>query len=163
MEGRDEKGKFSKGNSFWKERSSHGRNPDFQSPQELLSAANEYFQWASENPLKEEKAFSYQGKIIKAEISKMRPMTKGGLCIFIDLSLHRFNAMKEKGADFLNVITHIENVIYTQKFEGAAADLLNPNLIARDLGLSDKNEIDHTTNGEQVHFNLPTNGREKNN
>jgi hypothetical protein len=31
-------------------------------------------------------------------------------------------------------------VIYEQKFTGAAADLLNPNIIARDLGLADKQD-----------------------
>ena len=32
-------------------------------------------------------------------------------------------------------------IIYTQKFEGSAAGLLNPNIIARDLGLNDKQEL----------------------
>jgi hypothetical protein len=32
-------------------------------------------------------------------------------------------------------------VILDQKFTGAAADLLNPNIIARDLGLTDKKEV----------------------
>ena len=32
-------------------------------------------------------------------------------------------------------------IIRTQKFAGAAADLLNANIIARDLGLADKNEV----------------------
>ena len=34
-------------------------------------------------------------------------------------------------------------VIRTQKFEGASAGLLNANIIARDLGLSDKTELEH--------------------
>jgi hypothetical protein len=37
----------------------------------------------------------------------------------------------------------VEEIIRTQKFEGASADLLNPNIIARDLGLADKQ--DNTT------------------
>lgn len=41
----------------------------------------------------------------------------------------------------LAVITQAEAVIYEQKFTGAAADLLNPNIIARDLGLADKKEL----------------------
>jgi poly(A) polymerase Pap1 len=43
--------------------------------------------------------------------------------------------------DFSTVITDIEKTIYTQKFQGASADLLNANIIARDLGLSDKTEL----------------------
>lgn len=34
-----------------------------------------------------------------------------------------------------------EEIIRRQKFEGAAADLFNPNIIARDLGLADKSEL----------------------
>jgi hypothetical protein len=34
--------------------------------------------------------------------------------------------------------------MYEQKFSGAAAGLLNPNIIARDLGLADKSEIAST-------------------
>lgn len=34
----------------------------------------------------------------------------------------------------------MEEIIRTQKFEGASADLLNPNIIARDLGLAEKQE-----------------------
>ena len=34
----------------------------------------------------------------------------------------------------------MEQIIRTQKFEGAAAELLNPNIIARDLGLADRSE-----------------------
>ncbi|WP_290688531.1 terminase small subunit [Haematobacter sp. UBA3484] len=44
-------------------------------------------------------------------------------------------------ADLSEVITRVEQIIRTQKFEGAAADLLNPNIIARELGLADKTEM----------------------
>jgi len=43
--------------------------------------------------------------------------------------------------DFVGVTTRAEEVIYNQKFAGAAAGLLNANIIARDLGLSDKKDI----------------------
>ena len=36
---------FQKGNKFWLARSSHGRNPIFESPDELWNAACEYFEW----------------------------------------------------------------------------------------------------------------------
>ncbi|HFU7895746.1 TPA: terminase small subunit [Escherichia coli] len=35
--------------------------------------------------------------------------------------------------DFCGVTTRAEQVIYDQKFSGAAADLLNANIIARDF------------------------------
>ena len=41
------------------------------------------------------------------------------------------------------IIHKIEEIIYNQKFEGAAVGIFNSNIIARDLGLSDKKDIDH--------------------
>jgi hypothetical protein len=45
-----------------------------------------------------------------------------------------------KRNDFIHITREIEEIIKDQKFAGAAADLLNANIIARDLGLSDKKE-----------------------
>ena len=46
---------------------------------------------------------------------------------------------------FFELLTSkIENVIKSQKFAGAAADLLNANIIARDLGLKDASSTEHT-------------------
>ena len=43
----------------------------------------------------------------------------------------------------MRVTKKVEQIIYNQKFAGATAGLMNPNIIARDLGLSDK--TDHTS------------------
>lgn len=40
-----------KGNRFWEARSSHGRNPKFESPEALWAACCEYFEWVEANPL----------------------------------------------------------------------------------------------------------------
>ncbi|CAI1782019.1 DNA-packaging protein [Serratia entomophila] len=126
-----------KGNRFWEARSSHGRNPKFESPEALWSACCEYFEWVEEHPLWESKAFSYQGEIIKATMPKMRAMTLAGMCLFLDISDDTWRNYKSDEG-FLGVIVRAEKVIYDQKFSGAAADLLNANIISRDLGLKDQ-------------------------
>jgi hypothetical protein len=128
------------GNQFWKARSSHGRNPKFSSPEQLWEAALEYFQWVEDNPLNEEKLFCYQGNITRDTVYKMRAMTIDGLCIFLDIGESTWNDYCHKD-DFSGVTTRIDKVIRSQKFSGAAADLLNANIIARDLGLKDKKEV----------------------
>lgn len=133
------------GNEFWKARSTHGRQPIFKTPENLLDAANQYFQWAHDHPLYEAKAFAYQGEITLGEVPKMRAMTIGGLCIFLDISQEVWqDYCKREG--FLRVTKAIAEVIRDQKFSGAAADLLNANIIARDLGLADKTEHSGTVN-----------------
>ena len=127
-----------KGNQFWKARTKHGRDKLFASPELLREACEEYFEWVEDNPLNEERLFAYQGSITKESAYKMRAMTIGGLCIFLDICLdtwHSWRNDNDKG--FVEVVKWADEVIRQQKFAGAAADLLNANIIARDLGLRD--------------------------
>jgi hypothetical protein len=140
-----------KGNEFWKLRSKHGRDKLFATPELLWDAACEYFQWCEDNPFKEELAFHSQGVVTKDSISKMRAFTIEGLCHYLDCNKGYFNdfsdALKEKdnqeSKDFSVIVTRMREIIYRQKFEGAASGFLNPNIIARDLGLIDKKEFDN--------------------
>ncbi|WP_142478635.1 DNA-packaging protein [Klebsiella oxytoca] len=132
-----------KGNRFWEARSSHGRNPKFESSEELWKACVEYFEWVEENPLWEMRPFAYQGEVVQEPVAKMRAMTLTGLCLFLDISDDTWRNYRANN-DLLGVVTRAEKVIYDQKFSGAAADLLNPNIIARDLGLADKREVHKT-------------------
>lgn len=127
------------GNRFWEARSSHGRAPIFAKPDELWTAAAEYFAWVEANPLYEDKIFAYQGVTTHESAAKMRAMTLSGLCIFLDIGRRTWDDYAAN-EDFLPVTESIAEIIRTQKFQGAAADLLNPNIIARDLGLADKQE-----------------------
>ena len=128
------------GNQFWKARSKHGRNRLFESAELLWEACCEYFQWVEDNPLLEMKPFAYQGVVIQEPVAKMRAMTINGLCLFLDIDETTWRAWREVD-DFSTVVSKAEKIIYEQKFTGAAADLLNPNIIARDLGLADKKDI----------------------
>ena len=88
------------------------------------------------NPLKEEKAWCNQGIVTKETLSKMRAMTMEGLYLHLGIDRTTFY-LYEKKDDFITVTRNIRDTIREQKFTGAAADLLNANIIARDLGLGD--------------------------
>lgn len=151
-----------KGNHFWKARSTHGRKPIFDKPETLWTASVEYFEWVEANPLYESKAFSYQGRVTLKQIPRMRAMTINGLCIFLDINHETWTNYKKKD-DFLGVTSQVENIIKDQKFAGAACDLLNANIIARDLGLKDKQELRHTGSEDdpvRVNFYIPKNNRD---
>lgn len=129
-----------KGNRFWELRSSHGRKPIFAEADDLWAAACEYFEWVEANPLWEDKLVTFQGSATHEPVAKMRAMTLDGLCLFLDISDETWRAYREREG-FSGIVTRVEKVIRSQKFAGAAADLLNPNIIARDLGLSEKAEV----------------------
>jgi len=157
-----------KGNQFWKLRSKHGRDKLFETPQLMWKAACEYFEWVDANPFMEveQKKGSTSIKIGKdtdidglekilsgnqdtISLPKMRPYTMQGLCRYLNCNTDFFNAFKKRqqdkedqlSKDFCEIVTRIEETIYEQKFSGAAAGFLNPNIIARDLGLADKKEV----------------------
>ncbi len=148
------------GNKFWELRSKHGRDKLFATPELLWEAACEYFQWIEDNPLIE---IDFIGKDAeKVEKPHTRPFTIQGLCLYLDCNTKYFNDFEEnlKGKedkdskDFSEIVSRIRETIFRQKFEGAACGFYNHNIIARDLGLLDKSQIDHTNNGNS--FNTLT-------
>lgn len=144
MDGKDERtGRFLPGNRFWEARSSHGAHPKFETAEALWDACLEYFEWNEANPLYEDKLVTYQGDVKHEPSPKMRAMTLQGLCLFIDVSISTWNEWRNSRPDLSEVMTRAEAVIYSQKFAGAAAEMLNANIIARDLGLAEKSNINH--------------------
>lgn len=132
------------GNEYYKLRSKDGRDKNFKTPEDLLNACNDYFDWCLANPLKEQviqkRKISRDEEIVEHyEINRMRAFTLQGLCNFLDISLKGFK-LYETRKEYIPVTTRVRQIIYNQKFEGAAAGFLNSNIIARDLGLSDKQD-----------------------
>jgi len=134
------------GNQFWKKRSKHGRDKLFATPELLWEAATQYFKWIDSHPFDKYDAIrsgDNAGKIIV--IPTQRPYTITGLCLYLNCNLKFFDDFEKSlkanpHEDFSLIITRIREIIYTNKFEGAAVGCFNPNIIARDLGLADKQE-----------------------
>jgi len=81
--------------------------------------------------------------------------TISGLCLYLDASREWWYKFKQSAPeDFLHILSRIDNIIYTQKFEGAAVGAFNANLIARDLGLTEKTDNSHKIKlGKEFDFN----------
>lgn len=151
------------GNQFWKLRSKHGRDKLFNSPKLLLKTAYEYFQWVDDHPWMKNEQVKQPAKAVKdengqtvfapviAQIPTARPYTLSGLCIYLDCSEETLKAYgkDEDKKDFFEVVHAIRAIIDTQQLEGAAVGAFNPSIIARKLGLADKQVID------QINYNVP--------
>lgn len=131
------------GNQYWLLRDPEtGHRPlKFETPEQLWEAARAYFEWAESTPLQEEVAMGSKDGPVKITLSKMRALTLKAMCLYIDLSWDRFDDYRKRPA-FKEVCQRIDDVIFTQKFEGAAAGLLQPNIIMRDLGLVEKTQAE---------------------
>lgn len=143
-----------KGNQFWKLRSKHGRDKLFATPELLWEAACEYFEWCDENPFLAIEAKVVDKEVKMVEVPKMRPYTMHGLCLYLNCNTDYFKIFKSQERaqkeDFSTVIKAIEEAVYNQKFSGAASGFLKENLIARDLGLWDKSEINANVTGIRI-------------
>jgi hypothetical protein len=129
-----------KGNQFWKLAPTIGRKPIWENPEDLKAACEEYFEYVDNHPLWESKAFSYEGSAFDHPIDKMRAMTLDGLCVFLGISRKTWHNYQNK-EEFLQVVEYVEMVMREQKLTGAAAGLLNANIIARDLQLRDASDV----------------------
>ncbi len=127
------------GNQFWKLRTTIGRDKIFETPEILWSACVEYFEATdSRKWLKTE----FNGKdAIECKVPTETPYTWTGLYLFLDIS-HTTWQDYEKREAFIAICTRVRNIIYTQKFEGAAVGAFNANIIARDLQLKDSTTTD---------------------
>ena len=135
---------FEKGNKYWQlaDPKKVGRTPIFKTPDDLEKSAFEYFKWVDENPITSKKTTTSDKGTFISEDTLQRPYTWDGLYIFLDV--FDLVAYKEK-IEFSQVITRIDRIIRTQKFEGATAGIFNANIISRDLGLVDKKEVETNT------------------
>ena len=146
-------GQFKKNNQFWRMRSKHGANAIFNSPDKLYEACVEYFEYCEENPLIEEKVGFSQGGVQRADTKKVRAMTSSALSIFLGITHKTLIEWKKTRDDLKPIIDWAESVIWNQKFSAAAAGLLNANIISRELGLADKQEV--AVNAPQMIINPP--------
>jgi len=133
------------GNKLWQRAykdgvSTSGRPELYTDPKKLWADCCEYFDWVEKNPLIEQRPFAFQGHITYADVEKMQAMTKGGLCIFLGIHHTTWMAWGAEGHKLRDVVLMVNEVILHQKITGAAADLLNPVIISREVGLADKQD-----------------------
>lgn len=135
---------FKTGNGFWKLRTKHGRDRIFESPADMWAAACEYFEACEKNPLY---STDFKGPhATEVQMPKLRAFSMKRLCLFLGTNEAYFSQFKKTlpsletslQKDFSQVITAIEDTVFCQKFEGAAAGELNANLISRELGMADR-------------------------
>lgn len=132
---------------LWK-RVKFGAPPVFDDPKQLWDLATEYFDWCKSNTIdkpEHHKIKESQGPGQSTDVIELhylplpRAMTLSGLWSHANIRKSTWYNYK-KNPEFLEVIEAIEEVMREQKFSGAAAGLFNANIIARDLGLTDKTE-----------------------
>jgi len=141
----DEKNTVEK-EKYWLRRKRHGTPKKIETSNELWELACDYFQQCEDNPWIKKDFRGNQATEVEYELTV--PFTWSGLeaYVFEKTGLVRLDDYKSnKGGrynDFADIVHAIGVIISTQKFTGAVVGEFNANIIARDLGLSEKKEIE---------------------
>ena len=61
----------------------------------------------------------------------------------------------------MSVIAHIEDVVFKQKFEGAAAGVFQHNIIAMELGLAQKHKVEDDREEKEIKVKIIESGAKK--
>lgn len=133
------------GQQLWQKVSNPGRPRKFETSYDLWTAACEYFKWMDENPIIKHDPTVVNKEIIDHPVKLKRPYTWASLCVYLNVGqgfFRQFKTQKElPDENFSAVISKIEEIMFAQKFEGAAVGEFNANIISRELGLADKKEV----------------------
>ncbi|GAB6012912.1 terminase small subunit [Viscerimonas tarda] len=139
-------------NQFWKSRDNRKKNIIFESPESLLQAAYEYFDWCDKHTwYKQEAVKSGQGMGTIISVPVVRPYSLGGLCIYLGCSQSFFNKFKQScSSEFAEAIGRIENIIETQQFEGISLGMFNTAITNRKI----KDEHEESTVNKGIMLNI---------
>jgi hypothetical protein len=142
-----------KGNKYWEFRNKHGRNFKY-TPEDWETESVKYFEYMANKVWNKKEAIKsgeLAGTLI--DIPTQTPMSIESFCLFMDIdrgTWDNYESNTETYKDFFNITTRVRAIIESNQFEGATVGAYNPNIIARKLGLSDRQ--DHTTKGESLNF-----------
>lgn len=116
-----------------------GKPPAYSDPDELAEDVIKYLRWVSENPLVKAKAFG-TGLVMQEKVK--RYPTVAGCAIFIGVAPRTWRDWKKPDHPLQETVLWAEGMMRQIKLEGAAAGIFNSVIVARDLGLKDKSEVD---------------------
>ena len=118
-------------------------------PEQLYTAACEYFSYIETHPYFERRiAGTYYGEPMMVDVPKKRAMTIRGMLLFLEIGHKSWYHHYKQKKEYENVISMIDMTIYTQKFSGAASGFFKESIIIRDLGLKEQSDV--TTNGQAI-------------
>lgn len=149
--GRTKDGKFTKGNDI-----GTGRKLIFETPKELETACNSYFDWADENPwIKNDVVRGGDMAGTPLQIPTQRPYTLIALCQHIKITKECFKQYAERDG-FITLCTRVRDRIDNQQIEGALVGAFNASLTARIQGIADKKQHEGGDPNKPIHNEVVT-------
>ena len=124
---------------------------NIESPEKLYSYFENYKKDCKANP-KKENIWNHRSES-EVSLSREIPYTWNGFEVWLrkhkiitQLDHYRQN-LDGRYAEYISILRAIDQEIYEDKFAGASAGIFQHQIIARDLGLTDSQKIDHNVKG----------------
>lgn len=131
-----------KGNAFWKLRTDMSKDGRKLSTEDFAVKVQEYIDRCLTETTNE---IDFRGRDLKMVIlPHMKPILVTGLCFHCGISKVTLSEW-EKDEKYSYIIEQFHHIRTTYNVEGASANLLHPNIIARVEELSDKAKVDHSS------------------
>lgn len=124
-----------------------GRPKVYECETELYEKCLKYFERLKKSPVKIKRKTREKGKTVFFWDEFPRAPTLSGLCEFIGVHENTWRKY-EKDPQFMWVTTRVRAWMYDEKFQGAAVNIYNANIIAQELGL--KSRVEHSQEGETL-------------
>lgn len=133
---------------------------NIESPEKLRELFEEYKDYCKKNPKYENILSHKTGEIHK--VPREVSYTWSGFEVWLfnkkvvaRLDDYRFNK-ENRYSEYAYILDIINKEIYNDKINGAVAGIFNQNIIARDLGLVDKQQVDQNTKVKNPYEGLTT-------
>lgn len=124
-----------------------GAKPHYDNPEELADAIDRYFEWVEKTPIyvTEAKTVAQGGnmgsEVEMIQIPRRRYPSLYSLARFLGFRYSSYVQLKEK-PEFADILEDAEARVKDEKLQGAAQNEFNSNIVARDIGLRDGQDID---------------------
>lgn len=103
-------------------------------PEQIFDLAVRYFTWAEQNHIQAAETASFQGDVYESKVHKPRVFTLTGFSLFSGISDSNIQRLR-KLPGYSDVMAFIDSVVFEQKFQLAAHNMINPGLIGKEIGI----------------------------
>lgn len=103
-------------------------------PEQVFDMAIRYFTWAEENHIQAAETASFQGDVYESRVYKPRVFTVNGFSLYLGVTEAAVSKWR-KEPGFCDVMEFVDKVIYEQKFQLAANNMINAGFIGKEIGV----------------------------
>lgn len=109
-------------------------------PETVFNLAVKYFSWAEDQAIKAIETASFQGVVTENLVHKPRIFTLNGFCLYCGVTASSIQSWRASPG-FSEVMAFVDSVIHEQKYQLAAANIINAGFVGKEIGIDKPAEV----------------------